>query len=180
MRDNRISSAVGMLNGAEFLFEEFSKHEEYSGDQRAVRCSLIMPFAVVCMIGIELALKSLITKQGLSPGKTHDLLDLYNLIELETQQRIEEVATSLGSGNVHGMLRAHRNGLQEWRYRENYKTSRVSPKAKEILRAIIHVRNENHGVEGNEKAPSSTPPPSVVDAGRRYQRMLRRGGPKSA
>ena len=180
MRDNRISSAVGMLNGAELLFQEFSRHEEYSGDQGAMCRSLLVPFAVVCMIGIELALKSLITQQGLSPGKTHDLLDLYNLIEPETQQRIEEVATALGSGNVHGMLRAHRNGLQEWRYRENYKTSGVSPEAKEILRAIIHVRNEEHGVEGNGKAPSSTPPPSVMEAGRRYQKLLKRGGPKSA
>ena len=117
MRDSNITTAVGMYNAARLLLAEFSRCEEGSEETRKATCrSLIIPFAVVCILGIELALKSLIARQGSHYNKAHDLLELYNLIQPETQQLVEQAARADGVTNLHGVLRAHRNGLQEWRY----------------------------------------------------------------
>ena len=120
MRDNYITTAIGMLNGTLLLLGEFRKHDEGEEHERAARRSLLLPLCVNCIFGVEMALKSLIMRQGDSPGDKHDLLHLYDRVSSENQEAISTLATSLGVPNVHGMLRAHRNGLQEWRYRQDH------------------------------------------------------------
>ena len=173
MRDNRITTAVGMLNGADLLLKEFNRRTEYSENGKATRYSLIIPLAIVCATGIEMALKSLLHKQGSDYGKTHDLLRLYSLVDSELQERVEEVSATLGVENVRGILRGHRNTLQEWRYREDHSAVVLDLRMAETLRAFIRVRNEKYGVD-EAGAPSTEPPPHVDEKARQYLAKLKR------
>ena len=169
MKDSNITTAVSMYNAAQLLLAEFSRFEERSEDTlTAMRRSLIIPFAVVCILGIELALKSLISRQGNHYSKDHDLLALYNLIHPDTQRQVGQAAMADGVNNVHGVLRAHRNGLQEWRYRDDHDASVVNTHIMVILSAIISVHHDKYGDESTGQQPSTTPPPVVVDAARRH------------
>ena len=178
MRDSNITTAVGMYNAARLLLAEFSRCEEGSEETRkATRRSLVIPFAVVCILGIELALKSLIARQGSHYNKAHDLLELYNLIQPETQQLVEQAARADGVTNLHGVLRAHRNGLQEWRYREDHDASVVNTNIMVVLSAIISIHGDKYEDESNEQQRSTTLPPTVVEAARRHIKRSQRGGP---
>ena len=177
MRDNNITTAVGMYNAAALLLAEFGQFKEGSDARKAMRRSLIIPFAVVCILGIELALKSLIARQGSHYNKAHDLLELYNLVQPEVQKRVGDAAAAGGVKNVHGVLRAHRNGLQEWRYREGSDAAVVDTNIMVVLSAIISTHGDKYKNASNENHPSSAPPPTVVEAARRHIKRSQRGGP---
>ena len=181
MRDNYITTAVGMFNGTLLLLGEFNKHDEGEEYERATRRSLLLPLCVNCIFGVEMALKSLVMRQGDSPRDTHDLLHLYDRVSSETQEAISTLAASLGVQNVHGMLRAHRNGLQEWRYRQDRDTSVVDLGIVNVLRAIIDIHSSMYGASGSNRDKSEGgaavgPPASVVDATARHRKMMERGG----
>lgn len=75
--------------------------------------NFILPFA------IELGFKSLLVKNGISYGKVHKLIYLYDLLPEEIRNRIEDKMANMGKFDIKNILSNHDNDFVEWRYLEN-------------------------------------------------------------
>ena len=65
-----IETAVGMFNAGEVLLEHFCQYDVGTADEKARRRSSIIPMMVVYIFGVEVGIKALIEKQGLTPPYT--------------------------------------------------------------------------------------------------------------
>ena len=175
-----IQTAVGMYHASELIYEFFSGHGVGPEQERARRRSTLMPLVVTSILGIEVALKALISEQGDTPARTHNLPKLYKGTSVEIRKRIEAKARAggLNAKSVQALLRTHRNSLQEWRYRdEDDRVLVVSPGDVLLaLRSIIEVHQESYGqrVSQSQQPPRSQGevPSSVLRASSEYARNV--------
>ena len=165
-----------MYNGAEQLLAYFQAHDKGSEAERARRRSTLLPLVVTCIFGIEVGLKALIVEQGDRPARTHDLLKLFENLECDARDKIELRARSAGlnAKSVGDLLRAHRDSLQEWRYRgEDSGVLVIAPGDVLLtLRSILEVHQETYGgrASQSEQSPAaeSEVPASVLRASSEY------------
>ena len=143
-----IHTAVGMLNGGEVLHTYFTGEARVSTEpEKERRRSVVLPMAVVFFFGIEVGIKALIEKQGLTPPHTHDLASLYALLDSSTRARIEAKLNPHGV-EVETLLAHHRSSFEQWRYivESGKDALAINPAAiAATLRAIIEAHTDRYG-----------------------------------
>ena len=166
-----IETAVGMFNAGEVLRMYFGQYDITMGEERKRRQSTLIPMVVVYIFGIEVGIKALITKQGKTPPREHDLLVLYGELEDTIKKMIEKRLEGYGERfpTMEGLVTHHRNSFEEWRYTQDFNGSlAVDPSALAIaLMSIIEVHTEAYGAGPRNMSDSGSrrkAPPSVQKA----------------
>ena len=179
--DSNITTAVAMYHAGTTLGEEFEKKTKGPEEDRARRRSLLIPMVVLQVFGIEIALKALIMRQGETPPRSHNLLELYETLAYETQKSIREKGAAMNI-RVQGVMVEHRNSLQEWRYREDGKALIVDPGAiGGTLHAVLQTYEEKYKArDGREerKQVSTKPDPRMLAKAPEYDANVHIGKPE--
>ena len=157
----RIHTAVGMQNAGATLYREFSRRNEGSDRDRAIKSSLFIPLAVTFAFGVEVGLKSLIEAQGDRPQPHHDLLKLYRKVLPETRDLIETIVAARVPelSNLEALLKAHRKSFETWRYLEDASGPLAVPleTMAVTLEAILFTHDAIYGSEVPESREDSQP-----------------------
>ena len=175
-----IETAVAMYSAGEVLHLHFLTHQQGSEDEKARKRSIIIPLVVTTIFGIETALKALVALHGGNVTRTHNLLDLYKILPVAVQERINQRSVTAGGQNttVEALLALHQKSFQQWRYAGDFGQSLVVDLGaiRAALRAIIETHTEYYGRAATEKAQTVKDqqgvPQSIKDAASQYMRGL--------
>jgi len=86
---------------------------------------LVMP--ILRALAAELSLKAISIKRSGTFKKTHDLRALYDALDDDTRNRIEQKAAAMWIGPVQGTLTKHRADFVHWRYAGEDKPLNTNP-----------------------------------------------------
>ena len=116
------------------------------------RLGCIWAVNIVIAFTVELALKALLIKNEMEPPKQHDLLKLYTLLQLKTQNQLEDnFRISIENGEVVGtktlrqLLTSHRDDFVDWRYLDK-ELENLKSECRELqfaVHAILDVHNSD-------------------------------------
>ena len=84
---------------------------------------------VLRAFSIELALKALCMKRGVTYPKTHNLAELFAILpstDRTTAAKGYEQKNSTSKGGLEALLKANANALEEWRYHHEYRPTTVA------------------------------------------------------
>ena len=180
----RIHTAVGMQNAGAVLYREFSRRNEVSDRDKAIRSSLFIPLAVIFAFGVEVGLKSLIEAQGGRPQNHHDLLRLYRKILPETRNLIERIVTTRVPelSSVETLLKVHRKSFETWRYLEDVSGPLVVPleTMAVTLEAILLAHDAKYGSEVAENREDSQPSEEMDEFVTEYLGQVFGSGPSAS
>ncbi|WP_415203795.1 HEPN domain-containing protein [Pseudorhodoferax sp.] len=90
-----------------------------SHDSLGRTCGIV----ILSSLSIEVALKSLLEKHGKKPPKTHDHIQLYDLVPADTQEMLQDrfevtaiTQNPIGPTNIRSILESTRQSFEHWRY----------------------------------------------------------------
>lgn len=128
-----LSQIRGLRRTADDLLTEFDRRIQPSAKpatpdetDRFVASVLVMP--ILRALAAELSLKAISFKRSGVFKKTHDLRTLYDALDEDARNRIEQKAAAKRMDSVQGTLTNHRADFVDWRYAgEEDKTLNTNP-----------------------------------------------------
>ena len=116
-----VSQIRGLRRTADDLLTEFDRGIQPSArpatpdeKNRFVASVLVMP--ILRALATELSLKAISIKRSGAFKRTHDLRALYDALDDDTRNRIEQKAAAKRIDPVQGTLTKHRADFVDWRY----------------------------------------------------------------
>ena len=139
------SQVRGLRRTADDLLTEFNRAIQPSAqpsspdeEDRFVAAVLVMP--ILLALAAELSLKAISIKRFGKFRKTHDLRALYEALDDDTRNRIEQRAAAKRMDPVRDTLSKHRADFVDWRYAGENKALNANPsdldEAVEVLMAV--------------------------------------------
>ena len=174
--DRLLKTAVCSCQGAEDLVKAMEEAKDNKGKIADGRAGHIIPIVTLYALGLETGIKAMLVREGKQPSKTHDLLELYEALQVDTRKGIRTEARKHGI-RAQGLLMEHRNSLTEWRYREDTGALPVDIAALDtVLRIVVEMYNSRYGKELTKQndTESATPPPQgMLDRAQEYHDNVR-------
>lgn len=174
--DGLIKTAVCSCQGAEDLVKAMEGAKDKAGQIADGRAGHIIPIVTLYALGLETAIKAMLVKEGKQPSKTHDLLELYETLTVDTRKEIRTEARK-HSIRAQGLLMEHRNSLTEWRYREDAGALPVDIAALDtVLRILINMYNFRYRkkqIAHVGTASPTRPPQRMLDRAQEYHDNVR-------
>ena len=140
-----VSQIRGLRRTADDLLTEFDRSIQPSAKpatpdekDRFVASVLVMP--ILRALAAELSLKAISIKQSGAFKKIHDLRALYDALDDDTRNRIEQKAAAKWMDPVQDTLTKHRTDFVNWRYAGEDKPLNTNPsdldEAVDVLMAV--------------------------------------------
>ena len=127
-----VSQIRGLRRTADDLLTEFDRSIQPSArpatpdeKNRFVASVLVMP--ILRALAAELSLKAISIKRSGAFKRTHDLRALYDALDDDTRNRIEQKAAAKRIDPVQGTLTKHRADFVDWRYAGEDKPLNTNP-----------------------------------------------------
>ena len=172
---SNIHTAASMYYSAQVLWTIPAKEKNGTKEDQERGNGLILGANILAPFGIENALKALIRREGKAPGNIHNLRDLYNKLDPETQRRIREKGAASGI-RVEGVIGEHQKSFEEWRYRDDGEGLIADPDALAVtLQALIETYNERYGedIKREKKQGTGQLSQTMTDRAREYLKNAR-------
>ena len=137
-------------------------------DQPNKQLAYVMPIVILYTLGIETAIKALLIEGKKQPPKIHNLLELFESLDIDMRKEIREESEK-NNIRVQGLLMEHRNGLTEWRYRKARGELIASLDALDaVLRIIVNIYNSKYPSEQHTDNKTSKIPKRLSDRAIEY------------
>ena len=127
-----VSQIRGLRRTADDLLTEFDRSIQPSTKpatpdekDRFVASVLVMP--ILRALAAELSLKAISIKRSGAFKRTHNLRALYDALDDDTRNRIEQKAAAKWMDPVQGTLTKHRDDFVDWRYAGQDKPLNTNP-----------------------------------------------------
>lgn len=117
--ENMLKAARGNALAYRIISERFESQKRKVDQGRNPdidELELALPSVLLLSFSCELYLKIIITKKGLTYGKTHDLYKLYNILDDVTRRAIREYSGETDENKFAKILQENKDVFPEWRY----------------------------------------------------------------
>lgn len=117
--ENMLRIARGNVLAYHMVSERLEKEREKLNQGKEAeedKLELCFPAIMLLSFSCELYLKILITKKGLTYGRNHDLLSLYEILDADSRRKIREYCGERDETYFRDTLRLNKDVFPEWRY----------------------------------------------------------------